>query len=446
MTSTKSSPKRIRKVSSDSSALSFDLITNLTYMAVLATSNTPRDVILENVARQRFQTAIYFKQVYLMAKRLGFEYSSSFQLASQKASAQRMKTVLLRFSGAISSGESEGDFVTQEAAVEREQYYSWYERSLETLQKWGDAYAALLVSAALIVVVSLISTMLMNVGPGFIILLTGTMFGVTLLGVYVIFKAAPHEIKTYKGARAPKDRRKATLLFFTLAPTGALAAAYLAFTLGLGWAYLAIGLCLLPSAIYAYKDDSTVSRIDQEVANFIRALGNVAGALGITLSAAMGKIDRRAMGATLEPYIKRLQVRLGSQIQPEMCWDRFRDEIGSELVTRTSAMFVDGIGLGGTPERVGELSSGYALNIALLRAKRHVTALPFAYLVIPLHGAMTGLLIFVLEIMRAFSDRLTVATSEITSEGSTGLVIPIPDLPVFQPQDMGWFPCSCWGP
>ena len=99
MSSTKSSPKRTKKASSDSAVLSFDLMTNLTYMAALATSDTPRDAILENVMDKPYKTAVYLKQVYLMAKKLGFEYSTSFQLVSQKAGAENVKSLLLRFSG-----------------------------------------------------------------------------------------------------------------------------------------------------------------------------------------------------------------------------------------------------------------------------------------------------------------------------------------------------------
>ena len=347
-----------------------------------------------------------------------------------------MKSLLLRFAGAISSGESEADFLAQEAAVEREQYINRYERSLETLQKWGDAYAALLVSVTLIVVVALISTMLMDAGPSFVILLTGTMFVITVVGVYVIFRTAPQEIKTYNGRIQPRERARAASLLLILGPVGAVAFVCLAATWSLGAGVLVLGIFLIPTGYYSYKDDTRVSKIDQELPNFFRALGNVSGALGTTLSTAMGEIDRRAMGSTLEPYIRRLQSRLGTQISPEVCWDRFTAEIGSELVSRTSTMFVHGTSLGGSPERVGEISSSYAMSIALLRAKRQVTALPFSYLVIPLHGAMSGLLIFVLSIMESFSTRLSIATGELgQAQGTTSIAIP--DLPIFQSQDLG---------
>ena len=202
----------------------------------------------------------------------------------------------------------------------------------------------------------------------------------------------------------------------------------------LGFGFLALGISLLPAGLYAYIDDNKVSQLDQDLSKFIRALGNVAESLGTTLSNAMTKIDRRSLGS-LEPYVKRLQSRLKSQLSPKVCWDRFVDETGSELARRSTAMLVDGVSLGGSPDKVGGIASDYAMSLALLRAKRHVTALPFAYLTIPLHGAMSALLIFVLEIMIAFNGKLAEATEELAEQGGSTLA-QLPNLPVFQSKDM----------
>ena len=164
MTSSKLSRKRPSKVSSENAVISFDLLSNLTYMAALATGGPDRDTILEWAIGQNFKTGTFFRQVYLLSKRLGFEYTRAFRMVSAKAGATSVKNLLLRFAGAIASGVSEADFLVEEAKVEREQYINAYHRSLETLAKWGDAYAALLVSVSLVVVVAMMSTMLSDLG------------------------------------------------------------------------------------------------------------------------------------------------------------------------------------------------------------------------------------------------------------------------------------------
>ena len=144
--------------------------------------------------------------------------------------------------------------------MEREQYVNSYQRSVETFQKWADAYAALLVSTSLIVVVA----MIYDIGSMFVFLLTGTMFIMSFFGTFIIYKSAPYEIKNYQNNKGPKERQRARLLLLVLCPIGALGAVYLTFSTGLGHAFLFAGVCLMPGGVFAYLDDSKVSKIDEE--------------------------------------------------------------------------------------------------------------------------------------------------------------------------------------
>ena len=213
---TKSFRKRTEKVSSDNVAVSFDLLSNLTYMAALATGGPSRDLIFQRAIEQKFKTGLYFRQVYLLTKRMGFEYVRAFRMVSKKAGATSIKNLLLRFAGAITAGVSEADFLVGEARAERERYINGYYRSLETLSKWGDAYAALLVSVSLVVVVAMISTMLSDLGRTFIVMLTFSMIMVSTFGVYIIYRTAPQEVKTYQLKQGPAQRRLAKRLFVLL--------------------------------------------------------------------------------------------------------------------------------------------------------------------------------------------------------------------------------------
>lgn len=445
MVSIRFSPKRTEKersdkVPSDSGELSFDLLSNLTYMAALSTGGTSRDMILRRAIKQDFKTTSFFEKVYLLAKRLGFEYVRAFQLVAAQTRADSVRSLLLRFASSIGSGESEQDFLLQEARIEREKYVGDYSRKVESLQKWGEAYAAFLVSSTLIVVVALISTMLYDLGTGFILALAGTMFLMSCMGVFVIYASAPYEVVAHKEEHGPIARRRAVRMFVLAAPMGAVTAVVVALAQttvqeGLGWALIAFGASLVPAGVFAYVDDMRVRNVDAEVAGFVRALGAVTASLGSTLTVGVQKLDRRSMGA-MEPYLERLQGRLNGRLSPEVCWERFTDETGSALVNRTMRMFVDGVSVGGSPDVVGTIATDYAMNVALLRAKRRASALPFAFLVIPLHTAMIGLLVFILEIMRSFNQRLLEAVSTL-NRASSSMVIEIPNLPIFQPKDLG---------
>ncbi|PKB72574.1 MAG: hypothetical protein BZY75_06360 [SAR202 cluster bacterium Io17-Chloro-G7] len=422
-------------MSSDSSAISFDLVSNLTYMAALASGGPERDVILEWTLKQDYATVPFFNQVYLLTKKLGFEYARAFRMVARKSKAASLKNLFLRFAGAISTGIDESSFLAEEAKVEREQYINSYYRSLESLTKWGDAYAALLVSVALIVVVAMMSTMLSDLGSSFVVMLTGAMTMVSAFGVYIIFRVAPAETTTYQSRAGPSERRRAKRFIVTVAPAGFFLGAFLGFASGFHFFLLIFGFSLFPAGIMAFKDNGKVSKRDQEIAPFLRSLGNVTASTGTTTAVALSKLDRRSL-ATLEPTIRRLQIRLRKGISPEKSWEAFRDESGTLLMNRATRMFVDGVQLGGPPDKVGSLAAEYATDSALMRSRRAVSAAPFAFLVVPLHFAMTGLMVFVLEIMKAFNFRIAEAsgTLEANSEGS-GLAL-LPSLPVFQPQDI----------
>lgn len=433
---TRLSRKHTEKVSSDDVVLSFDLLSNLTYMAALASAGISRDMVFEWAIKQNYKTGIYFHQIYTLAKRLGFEYVHAFQMVSKRAKAETIKSLLLRFASAIGSGSSEADFLKEEARVQRDQYISSYHRNVETLAKWGDAYAALLVSVSLVVVVAMISMMLSNMGSSFVVLLTVSTILMTAFGCYIIYRTAPYEIKTYQNRRGPRERYLAVRLLFICLPIGVVLALILGFTAGLGFSLLLIGLVLLPSGFLAWRDNNRVDKLNQQVAGFIRGLGNTAASLGSTLAVALGKLDRRSMG-TLEPYVQRLQTRLNGHLSADKSWDAFRDEIGSELMNRTSRMLVDGTALGGDPGEVGAIAADYAMDAALLQARRKVTALPFAYMTVPLHFAMTALIIFILEIMKVFNQQIGTATQMLESQSDGQSLSVLPALPIFQSQDMG---------
>ena len=436
MTSIKSSRKRTARVSSDDSVLSFDLLSNLTYMSALATGGSSRDLIFEKAMDQDFKTGIYFRQVYMLTKRMGFEYVRAFRMVAKKAGANSVKTLLLRFAGAITAGVSEAGFLAEEARVEREQYINAYYRSLETLTKWGDAYAALLVSVSLVVVVAMISSMISKLGGGFVMMLTFSMVAVSSFGAYIIYRTAPFEVKTYQFKRGPVLRQQAMRLFYWFVPAGLVLGFIVGLLYGKVFFFLIFGASMLPAGFLSVKENSLIDKIDSEIAVFLRSLGKVTATLGTTVARSLNKIDRRSL-STLEPYLRRLDIRLSKGVDTQRCWDAFRDELGSELANRATKVFVDGITLGGPPEKVGEISGEYAMDTALMRARRAVSAMPFAFLTIPLHFAMTGLMVFVLEIMIAFNARITSALAEMESISGGSGIDAVASLPFFQEHDMG---------
>ena len=423
MNSTTSSPKQIEKVSSDNVVVGFDLLSNLTYMLVLSIGGLQRDRVLESCGELKLRTAVFFEFIYVLANRVGLEYSEAFRLVADRAGASRVKSLLLRFAAALGSGESEQEFIEEETRLEGNRYRDEYERSVENLRKWSDAYSAILVSVSLIMVVSLVSTLLGSLDANFVILMAFTLFCVTSIGVFLIYKVAPFEDFTYDSSDGrPPDRKRSRYCLYIGIPLGIILAVILGSQFevitGAAVGFLVFGIAIFPAGYYAWKDDSTVANIDSEIQVFIRSVGGIAGATGSTLTESIRRFDARSL-RYLEPYINRLHTRLAASLPTANCWERFRAETGSELVNRSTVMLVDGSERGGRADRVGEIAGDYSLQISQLRAARNLAASTFSYLSFPMHATVVFILVFVFQIVAVFSNKLKDVQADAI-EGTVG--------------------------
>lgn len=410
----------------DKKQLAFDLFTHISYMASMATAKASRDVMFKYAATLNLSSTAYFLDINTLVNRLKYDYSEACRAIADRTKDHDVSALLLRMSGSLSSGEDEEEFLTREAAVMAELYRATYETNIESLRKWTDAYSAMIVSAGLIVVVSIISMMIWSLGPG-MILMTGTVtMTVAIIGSWTIYLSAPKESYTRTAGLSAPNQILAKNLFVYLVPVGfVLGAASVAITGGqLGIGFMILGGSLLPAGIVINRDSKRLSSVDADVATATRMLGGVTDAIGTTVSDALGKVDRRSLGS-LEPYFRRLEVRVRSGITPDRCWDHLIKESGSELMERTINIFWDALTIGGNPLITGKTAAFFSAEISLLREKRGLVAQTFGYLSVPLHAAMVGLLIFIVNVMQLFAESMLSDTSSADPSGSGA---PIPDI------------------
>jgi flagellar protein FlaJ len=396
--------------------LDFDLVSQLTHMSAVATAGISRDRLFEGTARLDYSTSRFFRRVHLVAQRLNYDYSRACEMVAETTGPEGVQNLLLRLSTSLSAGEPEEEFLARETEVQLELYGKKYERDIESLRKWTDAYVALTVSCTLMVVISMVSMMIYSMGAGLLVGLTSVVLLVTIAGSWVIFANAPHEVKTHSLARKSPEQYQMARLAQILLPVAAVLGAVLGFTFGLGLALIGSAVVLAPLGYVAFRDDWKVDARDRDIATFLRALGGVMGAVGTTVGEGLSRLNRRSLGA-LEPHVRRLYVRLGNNISPQLCWLRFAGETGSELVSRSVRTFWDGLRLGGDAGRVGSLASTFAQKVALQRASRKLVATTFAWVVLPLHAVLLGIMLFVTEVMRIFGGELAkVQTESLNSD------------------------------
>jgi flagellar protein FlaJ len=399
----KSSSKK--KTSFNSDLLNVDLFCHLTYMSALATSGLPRSLLFDYSTRLPLNSSKFLKEVHFMAKKLNYDYSEACRIVGGKTKETEVKALLLRMSGALASGEKEADFLAREAFVIGEKYGDDYERRVESLKRWTDAFVALILSAALVVVISVVSMLIFPTSPVLIAVLTWFMLMATGLGAWIMYRSAPKEMKTHKFPNTSALQTKAKQLFKFIVLPALVIIAIVGIVLrpDLGWIMLAAGTVMLPIGYLAYRDDRHIDKIDNDIGSFIRSVGGITKAIGTTAAEALERLDLDSLG-TLKKGVKKLIASLRFGIDPQLCWLKFVEDTGSEQANRSVRIFWDGISIGGDAAVVANQSSMFALKVSLLRGKRNMIASGFSYLCIAMHATLAILLIGIYNILLQFSN------------------------------------------
>jgi len=423
---TKSSPNG--KISFNKDFLKGDLFCHLTYMSAIATSNLPRNMLFEYAANLPYNSSRYIRKVHFLAKKLNYDYSEACRLVGEETKEPEAKAILLRMANAFASGEKEADFLSREARVIGETYRSDYESSVESLKKWTDAYVALILSASVVVVISVVSMLIFPMETSFTVILTWLVLLSTVLGAWIMYRASPKDIKTHSLPNKSSEQKIANELFkFMVLPMFIIIMLLmLVMKANLGWSMLVTAILILPSGIFAMLDDRKIDKVDSDIAGFLRSLGGVTKAIGTTVTEAIGRLDFGAL-SSLKKAATNLNTSLLLGIKPELCWQKFICSTGSEHINRSVRIFWDGIVVGGDPEKVGNQSSTFAMEIALLRSKRKMISSSFTYTCLVIHATIAILLVCINQVMLNFSS-LIQNVGDMTTGGMDSLV----QMPTFQ--------------
>jgi flagellar protein FlaJ len=397
-------PQRRSSGSSDDRSLSFDLLYQLSYMSAISAAGLPRSQIFELGSKLPCGTSHYLAEIHNLAQKWRYDYAVACRMVGESSKIESVRSLFLRLASSLTSGEPEVTFLDQEARVQAESFKNDYDRRLESLRKWTEAYAALVVSAALIVMVAAVSMLIYPVATGFAVGLAGITVITGVAGAWFVYLAAPKEGKAHAQAVycLPFVRARRWERMFVPAAAVSLVLP-LAAGIDLGYAILAASVWLIPVGIAGAMFERHVAQKDRDIGTFLRSLGNVASATGITTSLAVTRLDMRSTAA-LAPDVQRLRSRLASRLKPDLCWRRLSLETGSELIYRSIRMFHDATRLGGEPEMVGERSSVLAMSLDFLRARRGQVSSSFAMLALAVHAAIVGLLVFVSQVVTVFSE------------------------------------------
>ncbi|MCX6013833.1 MAG: hypothetical protein NTV30_10645 [Chloroflexi bacterium] len=390
------------KWTADKQKLQVDLFCQLIYMAGIATSGISRSGLFTYAAQLPYVSACYFKRINVVAKAFNHDYSEACRIVGETTEDAEVKSLLLRFSGALASGEDMANFLEREAVVSSQTYGNFYERSLESLKKWADAYTAIIMTSAIVCVMAVVSMIIGNITISAIIGMCVLTVVVSLAGTWLIYKSAPKETRTHSLKIRSREQYTASFLFRYILPFGIFLAFLMIIRGSLGMSMIIMSMFLFPLGFISVIDDNKIFKRDSDIAGLLRSVGGISQAINATISESLGRIDFRSLGS-IKKDVNLLYIRLQAGINSRLCWDRFAAETGSELISRSTRIFLDSIFIGGEPERVGNEVSSFAMKIVLLRAKRRMIDTGHLWLTTIMHFVLCSLVVFVYQIMVSFS-------------------------------------------
>jgi len=398
-----------------------DLLFMVTYMASITTAQATRpEIFAYTAAREEYVTTKYIKKVEFFVKRWNYSYVQALYLNADKIKNDMLRSMLLRYSNSIESGVPDEDFLTRELSTIRSVYRNSYEQGLEMLQKWSDAYVAMLFSATLVGIIMMISIAIFSPGDVQQTLLSSYMIvlAVSVFGIITMYRSVPQDDKTHHLEIGSREQNLVRSLEKKIIPLALMAAVILGvITSNAGLSMLMAGLLLLPLGFIGYLDDTNIVRRDSEFTTFIRSIGAIMGGKGITFANALSEIDRKSLEA-LEPFINGVFSKLNLGLDEKLVWQRFIHECGSNLIYKYLNIFRDSVELGGKPDVIGQIVGSSMLEQVLLREKRNNVAMGFVVLLIPMHAMMVGIFLFLYHIMITMSHAIGSVMSSMGEAGS----------------------------
>ena len=273
---------------------------------------------------------------------------------------------------------------------------------MSMLQKWGDAYVAMLLSGTVIAIIIMISVVIYSPGDlqstfdmSYAIILAICVFGITLM-----YTSVPDDPKSHGlTERTSKEQETIHAMERIIVPL-ALAIIVILVLLGISASliFILVGILMAPLGIIGFIDDHNITLRDNDFSVFIRSFGAVMGGQGTTAVYALGSVDRKSLTA-LEPLVNSVYSKLNLGLDEKQCWDKFIGESGSNLIYKYLNIYRDTVALGGPPEPIGTVVGSSMLEQTLLREKKDMLAKGFIVLLVPMHIAMIGIFVALYQIL-----------------------------------------------
>lgn len=152
---------------------------------------------------------------------------------------------------------------------------------------------------------------------------------------------------------------------------------------------------------YVNAEESKIKRRDENFSAFLRSLGAAMAATSRDVTDPLRRMLRHDFGP-LSRNIEDLYKRLVLRVLRHKAWDYFSAESLSELISKFTEMFVEGLKRGGNPKTISQIISKNFTKIVNLRRLRFESSVTVIGILYGLCVSITFILYFALYLLQEF--------------------------------------------
>lgn len=436
----------------------------ITRMGVLSASESARKEMFDIISKMREyrSLAVEINKIFILVDKWNVSLERACRFVAQTTPSELLGDFLNRLAHAVEGGEPAESFFQTEQVVVMNAYSVKYQSAMTSVEWWKESFVSVVVAVLFILVVAAIAPFIV---PGedpnvwlaygvaaflvvevlFLLVLQAIVPGEniwhnmalrTLVHVSIrrglwasfILSVAYVMIVAFIPPSGPGNillmvswamslillvvsllvypRLEPALLEGVMA-SGALVSVFFMATLVTGnlYAPLAMAFIVTPWVVpgrYINVEEEKIKRRDDNFAAFLRSMGAAVAATSKDITVPLSKLRRHDFGP-LSKNIDDLYKRLSLRILRPQAWEYYSAESLSELISKFTEMYVEGIKAGGSPKKVSQIISDNFLKIVGLRKLKYASSDTLTLMLYGLGMAISFILYFTMIAMTNFS-------------------------------------------
>ncbi|RLF18176.1 MAG: hypothetical protein DRN06_02180 [Thermoprotei archaeon] len=414
------------------------------YLATLSSSGASSKDLFRLIGALKSSLGVVaqvFRRIDLLVNKWGYNQVNACKLVSRALPNCELKDLLLRMSQAIGVGLPMKDFSNIEYNKYLTSYQDEYERAMDRLKRFCEAYSAMLTASAFISVAMILVSMIYGVSSAELILTLTVVMIVTIIAslLYLIYKNAPRgrvvALDSF-GPRGLKRLEQWSLRLFIISGIVAASIALIYVTyfiymppliienLFLSKAFpvpvslMGLGGLLLVLGARGKRRVEQIKQMDIFYPVFIKTLGDAASISG-GINEAVKAIVYNDYGP-LNNLIKRLHRRLKIGIKNNVAWEFFGQESGSLLIREGTKVFFSAVENGGKAKESALSIFDFSTLVLTLRKRRSQVLALLKGLIFPLQATLIAVMTLVKSLMNVFLTFTLMVSSYVSLIGYIG--------------------------